>query len=107
VTHALHFLPRFDYIICVEHGMITETGTYAELMSKQGAFSRLMTEFGGSPEDEKKVEEEGGNVEGEKKDEKKKQNKGAALMQQEERVVGASSAVYLNFLKAAEVTLSF
>ena len=38
VTHALHFLPACDYIICIEAGQITQQGTYAGLMAESSSF---------------------------------------------------------------------
>ncbi|KAG8995316.1 hypothetical protein FRB94_009288 [Tulasnella sp. JGI-2019a] len=48
VTHALHFLPRVDYILHVVSGKIVEQGTYHQLVNANGgngAFARLTTEF--------------------------------------------------------------
>ncbi|EJD47908.1 ABC protein [Auricularia subglabra TFB-10046 SS5] len=56
VTHALHFLHQVDYIYTMVDGRIAETGTFDALMQGGGAFSRLITEFGG--EQDKKQEEE-------------------------------------------------
>ncbi len=46
VTHALHFLPRVDYICCVSEGRIHEQGTYEELMRTESAFQSLVRHFG-------------------------------------------------------------
>lgn len=56
VTHALHFLPQVDYVYTILHGHVVEEGTYDALMASEGAFRRLMSEFGGSGA---KQEEEG------------------------------------------------
>lgn len=45
-----------DYVYTLEHGKIVEAGTYSQLLSNRGPFSRLMIEFGG--EKEEKEEEE-------------------------------------------------
>uniref|UniRef100_A0A4W4G689 ABC-type glutathione-S-conjugate transporter n=1 Tax=Electrophorus electricus TaxID=8005 RepID=A0A4W4G689_ELEEL len=37
VTHALSFLPQVDLILVMVDGEITETGSYAELLGRQGA----------------------------------------------------------------------
>lgn len=58
VTHALHFLPNVDYIITLEDGHISETGTYQELKDKNGAFSRLVAQFGAEDHEEKEAEDE-------------------------------------------------
>lgn len=96
VTHALHFLPRVDYIVCLENGRISQEGTYAELVAdKEGAFSKLMEEFGGEvheikAEEDAEKEEEAIEAAG---NEPKKENKGKpkGLMQEEERAVGSVS----------------
>jgi ATP-binding cassette subfamily C (CFTR/MRP) protein 1 len=94
VTHALHFLSRVDYIICLDHGKISQEGTYAELVAdKTGAFSALMEEFGGEEQKEEEKEEKeevaieklGGEKEKEPEEPKEKAK---GLMQQEERATG-------------------
>ncbi|KAG2366729.1 ABC protein [Suillus spraguei] len=47
VTHAIHFLSQVDYIYTMNNGVITESGTYKELISRSGGFARLDLEFGG------------------------------------------------------------
>ncbi|KAG1750701.1 ABC protein [Suillus lakei] len=47
VTHAIHFLSQVDYIYTLNNGIITESGTYDELISHGGDFARLDLEFGG------------------------------------------------------------
>ncbi|KAG0705743.1 ABC protein [Suillus ampliporus] len=47
VTHAIHFLSQVDYIHTMTNGVITESGTYDELISRGGDFARLDLEFGG------------------------------------------------------------
>ncbi|KAG0705755.1 ABC protein [Suillus ampliporus] len=47
VTHAIHFLSQVDYIYAMNNGVITESGTYDELVSRGGDFARLDMEFGG------------------------------------------------------------
>lgn len=49
VTHALHFLPRVDHIICLHQGQITETGNFQDLMNAKGLFYELVRDFGGGP----------------------------------------------------------
>ncbi|KAG0196953.1 hypothetical protein BGX28_009529, partial [Mortierella sp. GBA30] len=47
-THQLHVLPDVDYIICMKNGIITEEGTYQDLMAMEGEFSFLMSKHGGA-----------------------------------------------------------
>ncbi|KAG1770993.1 ABC protein [Suillus occidentalis] len=47
VTHAIHFLSQVDYIYTLNNGVITESGTYEELVTRGGDFARLDLEFGG------------------------------------------------------------
>ncbi|KAG0699189.1 ABC protein [Suillus ampliporus] len=47
VTHAIHFLSQVDHIYILNNGVITESGTYGELISRGGDFARLNVEFGG------------------------------------------------------------
>lgn len=98
VTHALHFLPSVDYIICIDHGQIKQQGTYADLVADHdGAFSQLVREFGGGieikREEEEEKEEEKALEAVEDADEGKvvavEPKKGKALMQEEERATGA------------------
>ncbi|MBW0469278.1 hypothetical protein O181_008993 [Austropuccinia psidii MF-1] len=45
VTHALHFLPKVDEIICMEGGKIQERGTFDELIEAKGTFFALFRDF--------------------------------------------------------------
>ncbi|WAR53410.1 hypothetical protein PtB15_2B841 [Puccinia triticina] len=47
VTHALHFLPKVDEIICMNDGKIHERGTFEELLAAGGTFCALYRDFGG------------------------------------------------------------
>ncbi|KAG1737506.1 ABC protein [Suillus paluster] len=47
VTHAIHFLSQVDHIYTLNNGVITESGSYDELISCGGDFARLDLEFGG------------------------------------------------------------
>ncbi|CEQ43018.1 SPOSA6832_04911, partial [Sporobolomyces salmonicolor] len=113
VTHALHFLPRVDYIICLDHGKIMQEGTYASLVAdKDGAFSALMEEFGGDLEEKKEEKDEAEEeaIEGEgdtgKKQGDKPKTKG--LMQEEERATGSvSKAVYGQIFRLANGWVTF
>ncbi|CAK5275397.1 unnamed protein product [Mycena citricolor] len=106
VTHALHFLPYVDYIITLADGKIAERrhrGTYDELITKNGEFSRFVAEFGSQDQqtkDEEAVEDAAdpavaqvGPV--------RKITPGPALMQAEERNIGAISMhVYKTYIQA-------
>ncbi|GAA5955029.1 hypothetical protein JCM3765_003165 [Sporobolomyces pararoseus] len=114
VTHALHFLPRCDYIICLENGKITQEGTYADLIAnKEGAFAGLMEEFGGDleekKEEEEEKEEEAIDEMGEKPGKKKEEKVVAkALMQEEERATGSvDRGVYAKIFKLSQGWLTF
>lgn len=94
-----------DYIYTVVDGKIAERGTYAELLAKDGAFSRFAKEFGAKEEQEEE-EEEAIEEEEESRDTEKKPKKApgnTALMQVEERNTGAvSGSVYKEYLKAGK-----
>ncbi|GAA5893310.1 uncharacterized protein JCM6883_007628 [Sporobolomyces salmoneus] len=113
VTHALHFLPRCDYIICLESGKITQEGTYAELVAnKEGAFAGLMEEFGGDLEEKKEEEEEKEEeaIEdmGEKGKKEKEKPAVKAIMQEEERATGSvDRAVYAKIFKLSHGWITF
>jgi ABC-type multidrug transport system ATPase subunit len=92
VTHALHFLPRVDYIYFMVDGQIAERGTFEEIMAIRGDFSRNFDEFvTKSQEDsegEKAVDLEDADVD-ENAKKRRVARRGAALMQAEERNIGA------------------
>jgi ABC-type multidrug transport system ATPase subunit len=119
VTHALHFLPQVDYIYVVADGRLAEQGTYPDLMSQGGEFSKFIAEFGSSKEEDEKQAEEDDNAidvsakadaEGEEMEKMKTAVAGDALMQTEERNTGSiSGKVYKSYLKAGkgEIILPF
>lgn len=45
ITHAIHLVPKCDYIITMHEGEIAERGTYEELKTANGPFAHLMREF--------------------------------------------------------------
>src|SRR5260370_6617568 len=57
VTHTIHFLSQVDYIYTMNNGVITERGTYKELVSRGGDFARLDLEFGGHASEGRKDED--------------------------------------------------
>ncbi|RDD40608.1 Multidrug resistance-associated protein 1 [Trichoplax sp. H2] len=62
VTHGLNFLPSVDKIIVVEEGKITETGTFDELLARQGSFSEFFITYANTkmnrPQEELDINEE-------------------------------------------------
>ena len=57
VTHAIHFLSQVDYIYTMNNGTIVESGTYEELIDKNGEFARLDRDYGGQTEEAKKEDD--------------------------------------------------
>ncbi|CAO1615594.1 unnamed protein product [Parajaminaea phylloscopi] len=116
VTHALHHLHDVDRIITLEDGYIAETGTYEELKNRRdGAFARLMEEFGGAEEEEeekhKEEEDDGIEAAGAKVPAKKSEKSDAAqgsgnIMTQEQRNTGSvAGKVYKDYIKAGNGTI--
>ncbi|OWZ63367.1 hypothetical protein AYX15_04629 [Cryptococcus neoformans] len=109
VTHALHLLPYVDNIIMMEDGKIGEVGTYQELKERNGAFAKLIKEFGNEELAEEKMETEEEAVESSgptvTHDRANMMSKGSAhtLMQTEERNVGAlKKGTFFDYLKAGK-----
>lgn len=107
VTHALHLLPYVDNIIMMEDGKISEVGTYQGLKERNGAFAKLIKEFGNEELVEEKMETEQEAVESSGStvthDRANMMSKGNArtLMQIEERNVGAlKKGTFFDYLKA-------
>ncbi|KAG2004853.1 ATP-binding cassette transporter [Coprinopsis cinerea AmutBmut pab1-1] len=105
VTHSLHVLHKMDFIYFVDHGTITEQGTYDDLMAQRGSFSRLIDEYGRS--DSKAVQQTAGRT-GAAQSAKSESTNGAdkdvkdVLMQLEERSTGAvTSETYKTYLRFA------
>ncbi|KIO14748.1 hypothetical protein M404DRAFT_17610 [Pisolithus tinctorius Marx 270] len=99
VTHALHFLPEVDYVYAIVDGQIAERGTYHELMTNDGTFSKFIKEFGSKEDPSAKSEEakEAPSEEPVKKD----AVKGQGMMQGEERNTGAIRwQIYQQYLSA-------
>ena len=100
---------------------MAEQGTYPDLITQGGEFSKFIAEFGSSKEEDEKQAEEveddidvssKADAEGEKKRMEKMKTAvaGDALMQTEERNTGAiSGKVYKSYLKAgkAQIILPF
>ncbi|XP_064172603.1 multidrug resistance-associated protein 1 [Anguilla rostrata] len=68
VTHGLSFLPQADLILVMVDGEITEMGSHAELMARQGAFAEFLQTYASAEQGEeetdvtveKKAQENGG-----------------------------------------------
>ncbi|KIJ66694.1 hypothetical protein HYDPIDRAFT_149564 [Hydnomerulius pinastri MD-312] len=58
VTHAIHFLSQVDYIYTMYNGVISESGTYDELVANDGVFAKLDRDYGGQNKDEEKPVDE-------------------------------------------------
>ena len=103
-THQLHVLSRCDRIIWMQEGRIEKIDTFANLMSENEGFQRLMASTTQEEEKEEEAEVEGGEIEDERKGAKKRKaaKRGAALMQQEERAVKAVPwSVYQAYINAS------
>ena len=103
-THQLHVLSRCDRIIWMQEGRIETIDTFANLMTNNEGFRRLMATT--AQEEKAEVEAEPDEVDVEDKEKahakKKDARKGAALMQQEERAVKSVSwRVYAAYVRAS------
>lgn len=104
VTHALHFLPRVDYICFIVDGRIAERGTFDEMMANRGDFARTFDEFVTKDQQESQGEK-AANIEDVDVDENAKKRRsakrGAQLMQTEERNIGAVNfEVYKQYFRS-------
>uniref|UniRef100_A0AAY4BSE5 Multidrug resistance-associated protein 1 n=1 Tax=Denticeps clupeoides TaxID=299321 RepID=A0AAY4BSE5_9TELE len=59
VTHGLSFLPQADLILVMVDGEITETGSYLELMGRQGAFADFLRTYANTEQTEEEPGELG------------------------------------------------
>ena len=60
MTNQLTFLPYVDEIIVLNNGMISETGSYEELLSHDGAFAEFVrTYLQETEENDAQLDEEG------------------------------------------------
>lgn len=48
VTHGMSFLPQADLILVLVEGEITESGSYQELLNRNGAFAEFIHTFASS-----------------------------------------------------------
>ena len=103
VTHSLQLIPKVDYIVTIADGRINERGTYAELITSGGPFSKFVTEFVTEPEDspeetvtpdassEKSLERKDITRSVPERKTSEQQPAGPAIMQDEERFRGGVS----------------
>jgi len=49
VTHGIQYLPDTDFVIVLDEGQITESGTYAQLIAANGPFSKFLAEHMNEP----------------------------------------------------------
>ncbi|KAI0230542.1 Multidrug resistance-associated protein 1 [Lamellibrachia satsuma] len=52
VTHSVSYLPQVDQIVVISDGLITEQGTYQELLSHKGPFSEILQTYGTEAEED-------------------------------------------------------
>uniref|UniRef100_A0A4X2K8R7 ATP-binding cassette sub-family C member 6 n=1 Tax=Vombatus ursinus TaxID=29139 RepID=A0A4X2K8R7_VOMUR len=45
VTHAVHILPQVDHIIVMANGAVAESGSYQELLQRNGTFADFLSHF--------------------------------------------------------------
>jgi len=103
-THQLHVLSRCDRIIWMQEGCVETIDTFANLMSNNADFRKLLASTAQEEKVEKEADVNEDDVEDETKAAKKRKlsKKGAALMQQEERAVKSVSwSVYAAYVRAS------
>ena len=62
VTHGVHWLPKVDHIVVIDNGVITEKGSYEQLVSYAGAFAKFLEEHLLKAESDDETDEEGARV---------------------------------------------
>ena len=58
VTHGVSYLPMVDQIIVMKEGMISEVGSYNELLRKEGAFAEFLTNYASTKSKDIETEDE-------------------------------------------------
>lgn len=58
VTHGVQYLPEVDFIVVMKDGMITESGSYSELMNKGEDFAKFLNEFANMKDEVDEIEED-------------------------------------------------
>ena len=100
VTKNLSVLPHTDSILVMQEGQIIESGSYVELLEKNGHFANLIQQYSVSENESKEGDSE--------EDKLTEKNKGAAdfnlgskLVEKEDTNVGrVKFSVYLRYIKA-------
>lgn len=101
VTNQVQFVSQADRIVLVDHGRITATGTYSQLMNTSSDFQQLMSKQTSEKEAEKDTEVVDAIIAEPDKSRRnsqasKKNDSSAALISKEERVTGGVSLSILN-----------
>ncbi|XP_069171929.1 multidrug resistance-associated protein 1 isoform X6 [Procambarus clarkii] len=52
VTHGVTYLPQVDKIVVLKNGVVTEQGTYLELLEKKGEFQEFLVQYLSEKEEE-------------------------------------------------------
>jgi ATP-binding cassette, subfamily C (CFTR/MRP), member 1 len=45
VTHGIHWLPQVDNVVVLSNGVISETGSYEELLSQNQSFAQFLKTY--------------------------------------------------------------
>ncbi|XP_003374070.1 putative multi drug resistance-associated protein [Trichinella spiralis] len=123
VTHGLGYLKNVDKIIVLNNGTISEIGTYNELLSRKGAFAKLIETYIQERNEDETFSDDGSD--GSRKraktsnqfdtddyvkdherayskmlSSKKKQNEGKLIQEEEAAVGNIKAKVYLDYVKA-------
>nr|QUF59448.1 ATP-binding cassette transporter Abcc1-4 [Brachionus angularis] len=115
VTNSLNFLPQTDHIIFLENGSIVDSGSYQDLLNKNGPFTNFMKKFLDSKESNKE-ELENKIIDVLEKNEKKAKllhlnskindNNGKNLIQVEKIQSGkVKSSILINYFRACNIKL--
>ncbi|KRZ36397.1 Multidrug resistance-associated protein 1, partial [Trichinella pseudospiralis] len=123
VTHGLGYLKDADKIIVLNNGTISEIGTYNELLSRKGAFAKLIETYIQERNEDEAFSDDGSDgsrkrvktsnqfdtddyVKDYEKEyskmlsSKKKQNEGKLIQEEEAAVGNIKAKVYLDYIKA-------
>ena len=59
MTHGIHWLPSVDLIVVMSNGVVSEVGSYEQLMEHDGAFAQFLRTYLISDESEEESDDEG------------------------------------------------